>query len=514
MAIPQGNFSAYIPLKPTEVKMGEIFAKWTDDFIKRGEAEKAAKAKLMAEERKNIRDISKDIKIDSFATVSNFEDMGNKLFNNVSKAIAHSKMMAETDFENRFQHLARAQRLADDYKTIATSFSNKDFIEKYNAKMTALQNNDLFLDTSENEKAQALARGMWDYRIDSDGSIKFALPNSGDASLDDYAKFHSVGEVINLYTAPDELDMLRNTKSNGNTGLLDNVIPDTAKKMQDAWEHNKDGNKTMGWKGFAEERAKQWFDDRYGEYEANNIPVELRQYAKRYLKKSIENKEDYEAVKQGLVNLIGSYVPKEDTTDTKHTKYEIENQRLRNIETQLDIDKKQAEKAMGYPSLRASARGGSGGGSGSDDSEVVTIKGYSKINGGYYDTSGLGTRVNLGENKHGFIIANWNPNGGKNGKGGIAFSMGMPAEGGGISIRPLGRTGDPTGLNTAMQYMSDKQRNKFLEGAGSYYSDINNRKSPIHMKKGVPRRYGDDTLFDSLTPFQQQTNTTNKKITL
>lgn len=510
MATPQGNFSAYIPLKPTEMKVGEIITKWTDNFIKRGEAEKAAKAKLMAEERKSMRDILKDIKTDSFATTSNFQDVGNKLFNDVSKAIAHSKMLAETDFENRYQHMSRAQRLADEYKMIATSFSNKDFIDKYNAKMTALQNKDLFLDTSENEKAHAIARGMWDYRIDSDGSIKFALPNSGDAKMEEYAKLHSVGEVLNLYTAPDELDMLRNTKSNGNTGLLDNVIPDTAKKMQDAWEHNKDGNKTMGWKGFAEERAKQWFDDRYGEYEANNIPVELRQYAKRYLKKSIENKEDYEAVKQGLVNLIGSYVPRENTTDTKHTQAEMEYQRLRNRNLQLQIEEKEWERAMGYPSKRSS---GSGGGSGSDDSEVVTIQGYSKIKGGYYDTSGLGTRVSLGENKHGFIIANWNPNGGKNGKGGIAFSMGMPAEGGGISIRPLGRTGDPTGLNTAMQYMSDKQRNKFLEGAGAYYSNVNNRKAPIHMKKGVPSRYGDDTIFSDLRPFlgQSDNNTTKKR---
>lgn len=399
MATPQGNFSAYTPLKPTEVKMGEIFAKWTDDFIKRGEAEKAAKAKLMADERKSMRDILKDIKTDPFATTSNFQDVGNKLFNDVSKAIAHSKMLAETDFENRYQHMSRAQRLADEYKMIATSFSNKDFIDKYNAKMTALQNNDLFLDTSENEKAHAIARGMWDYRIDSDGSIKFALPNSGDAKMEEYAKLHSVGEVLNLYTAPDELDMLRNTKSNGNTGLLDNVIPDTAKKMQDAWEHNKDGNKTMGWKGFAEERAKQWFDDRYGEYEANNIPVELRQYAKRYLKKSIENKEDYEAVKQGLVNLIGSYVPKEDTTDTKHMQVDIEEKHLDNAIKRERLAEMKAERAMGYPSKRSS---GSGGGSGGNNKVAISnVDGsiYRSVNGGNLEYNN-GTLINLNNKEY------------------------------------------------------------------------------------------------------------------
>lgn len=367
-----GTYSAYIPLKPTELKVGDMYGKFVDDFIKRGEAEKAAKAKALAEEKKNVRDIMKGIKTDPFATVSNFQDMGNRMFHDVSRQIAKYRMLAETDFENRYQHIANAQKLADDYKMIATSFGNKDFIDKYNAKMTALQNNDLFLDSSENERLQSLSRGMWDYRIGEKG-IEFALPNSGDSTLEEYVGWHSVGSVLNLYTAPDELDMLRSTKANGGNGLLDSVIPKVAKEMQDAYSHNSDGNKTTGWKGFAEDRAGQWFDNKYGEYEANSIPIELRQYAKRYLKRGIESKEDYDLVRQGLINEIGSYVPREDTTKTKYTQAQEEGQKLRNILTREQIAKAEAERKMGYPTLRKSSS--SSGGSGKSKTPVNIING-------------------------------------------------------------------------------------------------------------------------------------------
>ena len=47
----KGNYTALQQLKPAEIKVGEFYNKWVDDYIKRGEAERAAKAKLLADQK-------------------------------------------------------------------------------------------------------------------------------------------------------------------------------------------------------------------------------------------------------------------------------------------------------------------------------------------------------------------------------------------------------------------------------------------------------------------------------
>ena len=48
----KGTYTALQQLKPTEIKVGELYGNWVDGYVKNGEAERAAKAKLLAEPKR------------------------------------------------------------------------------------------------------------------------------------------------------------------------------------------------------------------------------------------------------------------------------------------------------------------------------------------------------------------------------------------------------------------------------------------------------------------------------
>lgn len=408
MATPKGNFVAYTPLKPTEMKVGELYGKWVDNYIKRGDAERAAKAKLLAEEKKAMGERFDKMKIDPFATISNLQDMGGDMFRNTADYVGRMRMMAEKDFENRHIYLNRAEKAMNDYREIATAFGNKDFIDKANAKAQAIANHDVFLDTDDNDQLRAISAGMVSYNLDeTTGEIYFNLPKNRYSTDEDKAVRLSVGEVLHKYSTPDEINMLNSNQSNGQKGFLDKIIPDVAKEMQDKWSKNNDGNREISWAGFAKDRATVWFDTTFGGYDANNIDPRLRQYSKRILKKNIESEEDYNLVKNSVIDRIGAYVPEENKKDTKYTPAQMVGQQLNNEETRLNINKKKAEAARGYPSSS-----GSGGGS----NNKVAI---SNVDGGILQRTGGvnrhwegGTLINL-DNKE-FIYGFKAPN--KDGK--------------------------------------------------------------------------------------------------
>lgn len=382
MATPKGNFVAYTPLKPTEMKVGELYGKWVDDYIKRGDAERAAKAKLLAEEKKAMGERFDKMKIDPFATISNLQDMGGDMFRKTADYVGRMRMMAEKDFENRHIYLNRAEKAMNDYRGIATAFGNKDFIDKANAKAQAIANHDVFLDTDDNDQLIAISAGMVSYNLDeTTGEIYFNLPKNRYSTDEDKAVRLSVGEVLHKYSAPDEINMLYSNKSNGQNGFLDKEIPNVAKVMQDEWSVNKDGNKEESWAGFAKNRANVWFDTTFGGYNANNIDPRLRQYSKTLFKKNIESEEDYNMVKNSLIERIGAYVPQEDKLDTKYTQTQLEGQQLQNKKLKLDISEKEWERANGYPSKRGagSRSGGSNGGSNSGGAMPMIMNGNSVV---------------------------------------------------------------------------------------------------------------------------------------
>ena len=50
----QGTYMAYQPLKPTELKVGDYFNSFVDDYLKRNDAKQVAEAKRLADQKKGI----------------------------------------------------------------------------------------------------------------------------------------------------------------------------------------------------------------------------------------------------------------------------------------------------------------------------------------------------------------------------------------------------------------------------------------------------------------------------
>lgn len=342
----KGNFTALQQLKPTEIKVGEFYNNWVDGYIKRGEADRAAKAKLLADQKKEIGERFNSMKLDPYATLANFSDFAQNSFVETADFVGTQRLLAEKDPANARAYLMRAENAVADYRSLASTFGNKDFIEKANAKQQALASNDVFSETDNNEQLAMLGQAIPEYRRDPNtGRMKFGLPKSGVATDEDPLEWKSTGEIVGLWTSPDEINLLKSNKSNGNNGFLDKQVFDVAKQMADEYSTNYDGNRTNAKKWFSEKRGGQWFDSTFGEFNPNSIPPLIRQYAKSVLKKSIngDDAEDvYKQARKGIIDNIASLVGTEKKVDTRET---AQDRALKSAQIRKLNERKEAPKA-------------------------------------------------------------------------------------------------------------------------------------------------------------------------
>ena len=350
----KGTFIAGQALRPTELKVADYYGKYIDDMIKRGDAKKAAQAKALQEEKNRIGERFKDIKIDPYATIANLQDFANQQMVETAKYIGTQRVLAENDLANSHVYMQRAENAWNDYRTMSSSFGNKDFIEKANAKQQALANNDVFGDTDNNERLRMLGTIIPNVKRNEDGRITFYMPQNANATDDDELQAYSAGQIISHWTTPDEINMLRSNKSNGNNGFLDKQSYELAKTMADEYSKNYDGNITNGKTWFSETRGNQWFDSTFGQYNPNNVPTIVSQYSKAILGKEINSPEDFAAAKQGIINHVASLVPETIKRDTDKMGVEVAilNERLKG--EKLD----NAQKAYNLANPGSYSRGG------------------------------------------------------------------------------------------------------------------------------------------------------------
>lgn len=371
----KGNFTALQQIKPAEIKVGEFYNKnFIEPYIKNGEAERAAKAKLLADQKKEIGERFGAMKLDPYSTLANFSDFAQNSFVETADFVGTQRMLAEKDPANATMYLKRAENAVSDYRSLASTFGNKDFIEKANAKQQALASNDVFSETDNNEQLAILGQAIPEYRRDPNtGRMKFGLPKSGVSTDEDPLEWKSTGEIVGLWTSPDEINLLKSNKSNGNNGFLDKQVFDVAKQMSDEYSRNYDGNRTNAKTWFSEERGKLWFDTNFGEFNPNSIPAVVKQYAKSVLRKSI-NGDDAEAVfneaRTGIINSVAALVGREEKVETKDSGLDIAIKQQSLINAQLEAVKKRQDIANPGRSNNSGGSGGSGGFTAVSDSMI------------------------------------------------------------------------------------------------------------------------------------------------
>ena len=406
---PKGNFMAFQPLKPTEYKVGDIYSNMIDGMIKRGDAKKAAELKAAQERQKYIGDRFDKVKIDPFATTSQLTDAAMDMFKQTYEFVADQRMKAENDPSNAMGYLSNAEKAQNSYLSWAKTLGDAKFIENATKKSNEIASGEYFLDSDETDQWDLFNKGQYKPTLEN-GEWKVAVPKNRYATDENPLKKLTIGEYINLNTVLPPKDL---------TKELDKNIKEISAKFADEWSSNTDGNRTTGWKRYAEERGKEWFDNVYGEYKASFVPTELQQFSKRTLKKQIENEADYNEVKKTLLDQLKAYVPNEDTTDTRLTAAEQEGQRLSNKQKKQDLQSKVEDPLNG--------------GSLTTGNVILNIKGK---DGTTYNTRTQGIsyfvkgNTNDGKTPKVGITTYWNPNGGDQGTGGFSFAMNFPSKDG------------------------------------------------------------------------------------
>lgn len=361
----KGNYTALQQLKPTELKVGEYYNSFVDDLIKRGDADRAARAKQIADQKKAIGERFGEFKTDPFSTISQLQDFSNESLVNTANYIGQQRILAEQDPANAYKYIQRAERAYNDHRTLAASFGSKDFIDKSTGKMEALANNDVFAATDNNAKLAFLTNAKPLVRRNEEtGNMELYMPKNENATPEDPLEKYSVGQTVGLFTSPDEINLLRSNKSNGNNGFLDKQVFDIAKQMSDEYSRNYDGNRTNAKTWFSQDRGNLWFDSNFGAFNANKINPIVRQYSKDVNGKEIETEEDFLAAKKGIIDSVAALVGREETVKTEESALDIaiKNQRL--VNERLEADAKRV-------AIR-NAKNGGGSGSGSGGFSSVT----------------------------------------------------------------------------------------------------------------------------------------------
>lgn len=406
---PKGNFMAFQPLKPTEYKVGDIYSNMIDGMIKRGEAKKAAELKAAQERQKYIGDRFDKVKIDPFATTSQLTDAAMDMFKQTYEYVADQRMKAENDPSNAMGYLSNAEKAQNSYLSWAKTLGDAKFIENATKKSNEIASGQYFLDSDETDQWDLFNKGQYKPTLEN-GEWKVAVPKNRYATDEDPLKKLTIGEYINLNTVLPPKDLTKD---------LDKNIKDISAKFADEWSKNTDGNRTTGWKGYADKRGQEWFDNTYGGYDANFVPTELQQFSKRTLKKEIENEADYNEVKTTLLNQLSSYVPLETKTDTRLTPAQQEGQRLSNQQKKKDLQPKVEDPLNG--------------GTLTSGNVILNIKGKDGVT---YNTRTQGIsyfvkgNTNDGKTPKVGVTVYWNPNGGEQGKGGFSYAMNFPSKDG------------------------------------------------------------------------------------
>lgn len=430
----KGNYIALQALKPTELKVADYYKSFADDLIKRGDSDRAARAKMLEDQKKEVNSLFTKIDIKPFSTKAQMSDLASQAFIDSARAIGQRRMMAEKDPANAYKYLQEAQAIGDDYGVFATTFGSADFIKRANEKEQRLADNDVFGTTDENERLALTGVNMpIMQRNPQTGLMEFYLPKNGSATPDEPMVKYSAGEIVNLFTSNDEVNLLRSNKSNGNNGFLDKQIYDVAKLMSDEYSRNFDGNRTNAKKWFSTERGGQWFDTNFGVYNPNKVNPIVSQYARETLGRDISSEEDFNIAKQGIIGNIASLVGTETKVDTKDSALDIALQKQRLVNLQLDATKTRQDIANPNRGKSEGEVGILGNGTVTVGDVILNIPYKSGKNTGvnnykvpainYYVTG----NTNDGRNSRIGVSTYWNPNGGKDGKGAYNFALNIPS---------------------------------------------------------------------------------------
>ncbi|MCL1653791.1 hypothetical protein M2T28_14295 [Elizabethkingia miricola] len=358
----QGTFIAYQPLRPTELKVGDLVSQSINYMIQRGEAQKAAKLKMQQEQGKNLYDIYKDIKLDPLQTVAPFQNAYNDFVGQGIDMVSKAKSRAldySIPYEQRVAELQKAQKFSNDVKMLGTFMTSKDDQEAFRKNVERLNSGDYFEGDNRVGLMQSLATSNAQLIRDKDGDIAVAFAGSPDSKMGDQAVIMKLSEAKNLLTSG-----LENNLLDGDKGLITSLNK-SGKDMVVQQERNTNGVTTYKTIKFDRDRAVNYLKSSIGysspeDFNINSVPQNFNQLFFRTNKRNIENSSDLVTAINLAANIMESGAKEVDSVKQSKTDNQLALEALRLQNAGLQIQERMMRIANG------GSRGGNNGGSGAN----------------------------------------------------------------------------------------------------------------------------------------------------
>ena len=490
----KGNYTALQQLKPTEIKVGELYNKWVDGYVKNGEAERAAKAKMLIEQKKSAQEINAKIDPKIVNTLLTFQPQINKIWDTImTDKQKVGQMIDSGKMDSEYYALkSKNENMFSQYLQLSSILTNPQFLEADKKINEQIREGDIFEGDENMGRWMSIKSGMAQVQEDQNtGNIEVIYQNNiKSEDPNKRAKIEQLHEFASNYSS----GVSKNLKSEIEEKLKA-VSAEASKKI------NSDGITTYDSKAFNEVTARNTITQLMGL--DPNKPVEeqftnvnnLTPFAKQYFYgngrlRFPENGEDLKVLVDDAVNFAKGYSNTSYGRVTSQSAADREGQYWDNKNKKKQFYKEDAPSVENNPL---------GSGTLSVGNVVLNIKtkgkdGKTTFNN-HYQTQGLSYYVsgNTNEGKASKIgvTTYWNPNGGNNGKGGFSYAMNIPSKDGKeVVIEGVGaerakqilasnKVKDPQNVLAMMATMAEQNNLSGLKpkgigrGFGNYNVDFN-----------------------------------------
>ena len=426
----KGNYTALQQLKPAEIKVGELYNKWVDGYIKNGEAERAAKLKRAQEEGKSLQELMKDVKIDYSTTITPFQNESNRIVSEGIDFVGNAKMMATNmniPIEERRAYAQKALNYSKEISELNTFLKDPKMAEVYAKNVQTVAEGKAFKGDQRLGLYTSVEAGVSKFRRNKDGMLEVGYiedPNDPEKK----EKWELFSQAKQKYMTPIE----ESTVESYNKYLVDLAQKVTTKTTESNGyvkiikkEFDAKDAKILLMTSFGLDPSKDAKDN----FNVNNIPRQLNHRFYDKHQRTIQSADDLKEAINDSVLTMKTAADKEKLREVLKTADDITLDKLQIANARKNFYKQDAPSAENSPL---------GSGTLSVGNVVLNIKtkgkdGKTTFNN-HYQTQGLSYYVsgNTNEGKASKIgvTTYWNPNGGNNGKGGFSYAMNIPSKDG------------------------------------------------------------------------------------
>lgn len=318
MDTPQGNFTAYQQLKPTELKVGDIYNKAIDELIKNNQAQQAAALKQKMQQNQSLDKLIFDIG-DSFKGIKTTSAMS-AFASNYTKQVGDTygdlsyRASITTDPAEKQRYLQEALRLKNEYTALKSSFESVDYDNVATQDNKNLAEGKIWAGDDKLYVRQLYNNGLLKPTRGEDGNFYVAVPKGANAKPDDPAEMVPVSDFFSKYYGRGlEVDISQN--------FLDDITKEGFKARDSSKSKNtKDGS---GFTYFIKELSDEnrnaivnrYFNIKKDDFNVNRVNRGIYQLFYNQTGKYMETYGDYLQTKGIVDNYLKEVVSKDTRSE-------------------------------------------------------------------------------------------------------------------------------------------------------------------------------------------------------